>query len=114
MSQWHRGVLEQLFGGPLEDSGNLPAQASPVQYVDAGDPPVLIVHGTADETVYVGQSRRLVRALETAGVKVEYHEVEGGGHGRFRNTDPDLEELIGAMVVFFTTHLGAGPAADQG
>jgi acetyl esterase/lipase len=61
----------------------LARQLNPVTWVDAADPPFLIVHGTADATVPFGQSRRLRDALQAAGRSVQMIEVAGGGHGGF-------------------------------
>jgi acetyl esterase/lipase len=45
-------------------------RASPITYVDAGDPAFLLIHGEADRTVAVGQSRAMEGALQRAGVPV--------------------------------------------
>jgi phospholipase/carboxylesterase len=47
----------------------------------AGRPPVLLVHGEADETVPVAASRAAEQALRAAGVPVEAHYVPRLGHG---------------------------------
>ena len=52
----------------------------PARQADAGDPPVLILHGTADTTVALGQSELMVAALAKAGVDHEYVVVEGAPH----------------------------------
>ncbi len=61
----------------------LARQLNPVTWVDAADPPFLIVHGTADAVVPIGQSRRLRNALQAAGRSVQMIEVAGGAHGGF-------------------------------
>lgn len=61
----------------------LARQLNPVTWVDAADPPFLIVHGTADPVVPIGQSRRLRDALQAAGRSVQMIEVAGGAHGGF-------------------------------
>jgi acetyl esterase/lipase len=45
-------------------------RASPVSYVDASDPPFLLIHGEADRTVDVSQSRAMETKLREAGVDV--------------------------------------------
>ncbi len=47
------------------------ARASPISYVDAADPPFLLVHGENDRTVPVEQSRLAEARLKAAGVKVK-------------------------------------------
>jgi acetyl esterase/lipase len=52
-------------GGPLA------AAASPIAYVDAGDPPMLLFHGRQDCNVRPVQSQTMHEALQKAGVKSE-------------------------------------------
>lgn len=59
--------------GVLRDNPQLPEHqlvldADPAAYVDAGDPPVLGVHGTNDCIVAIGQSQHLRDAYLTAGL----------------------------------------------
>ncbi len=54
--------------------------ASPIQYVNRGDVPFLIVHGTVDSVVPITQSILLDSLLRAAQVPVEFHKVEDG-HG---------------------------------
>ena len=56
---------------------------SPLIYVRAGLPPVLIVHGDSDPTVPHEQSERLRDALAAVGVPVRMYTVPGGLHGNF-------------------------------
>jgi acetyl esterase/lipase len=63
--------------------------ASPLTRVDQTDVPVYLLHGAADVTVPVAQSRRLRDALVTAGIEHVYREVAGLGH--IPPTDPALD-----------------------
>jgi len=54
--------------------------ASPIQYVNRGDVPFLILHGTRDTVVPITQSIALDSALRAAQVPVEFHKVDDG-HG---------------------------------
>jgi acetyl esterase/lipase len=54
---------------------------SPVAHVSPDDPPVLILHGTADTTVPVAHAKSLVAALVSNRVPHEVHLFEGVGHG---------------------------------
>lgn len=57
-------------------------QASPILWVDEADPPVLMLHGTADKVVPYQQSVDLLRRLEAAKVEAKLVTYEGGGHGQ--------------------------------
>ncbi len=43
--------------------------------------PEIVVHGDADPTVPVEESRKMVKAAQATGAKVKYIEVPGGNHG---------------------------------
>jgi acetyl esterase/lipase len=62
---------------------DIPRQMSPLTYVRAGVPPVLLIHGDADPTVGHSHSVRMQRALADVGVKNRLYTVPGGQHGRF-------------------------------
>ena len=53
----------RLLGAPAASVPDLARQASPVAHVRAGAPPVLLMHGTADDLVPAAQSIRLAEAL---------------------------------------------------
>lgn len=54
--------------------------ASPIAYVDAADPPHLLMHGTQDCTVPTGQSKIFDAALRGAGASSTLELVNGLGH----------------------------------
>jgi acetyl esterase/lipase len=56
------------------------APASPVTYIDAKDPPFLLIHGEADQTVPVAQSRIAEARFRAAGVPVEAIYIPGVDH----------------------------------
>jgi acetyl esterase/lipase len=55
-------------------------KVSPVTYIDAKDPPFLLIHGTQDKVVPVAQSHSGEAALRQAGVPVEAIYIEGVDH----------------------------------
>src|SRR5262245_17902600 len=54
---WVRDGLEKWLGGCPETAAKCYAQASPVRYARQGLPPLLLLHGTADNVVPFEQSR---------------------------------------------------------
>lgn len=75
---------------------------SPIRYVSATDPPSLILHGDADETVPYLEGQTMYEALRAAGVTTELITVEGSGHGFY---DDDAVRANAAMVDWFERHL---------
>ncbi len=73
--------------------------ASPMTHTDDADPPVLIMHGDADEVIPVSHARDFHDALLAARVVCEYVELEGAGH------DILNPEVIGRVLKFFENHL---------
>lgn len=70
-----------LIGAPVQESDELCALANPLSYIDADDPPFLIMHGDNDPLVPHCQSEMLHQALEEAGVLSEFILVPGARHG---------------------------------
>lgn len=63
-----------------EDSPGLYLEASPKQYLDKGDPPTMIIHGTSDELVPISQSDSLAKRLRTLGIPCVYYRLPGWPH----------------------------------
>jgi acetyl esterase/lipase len=79
----HRALYaEQWIGGQL-DGEAIARAVSPLTYVRAGLPPVITIHGDADNVVPHEHATRMKAALEAAGVPSELITVPGGGHGGF-------------------------------
>ena len=55
-------------------------ETQPITYVDANDPPMLLLTGTEDTTVKPGNSERLAARLEAEGVPVTLKTYPGVGH----------------------------------
>jgi acetyl esterase/lipase len=56
------------------------ANASPLTYMKAGCPPVLLLHGTSDNLIPFDHSRRLFDALRAAAVPAELYLLDGVDH----------------------------------
>lgn len=78
-------------------------RASPINYCDAGDAPVLVVHGTADETVNVSQSETFAKALEAGGVEHELIVIPDAPHTF--DLDYDAFDVKTPVFAFFDEHL---------
>jgi dipeptidyl aminopeptidase/acylaminoacyl peptidase len=92
-----------LIGGPIQDHPDRCALADPATYVDADDPPFLILHGDKDPLVPFCNSESLDAALDEAGVPSEYILVPGAGHG-----DGLIEPAyLNRMVEFFRNHFSS-------
>lgn len=92
-------ALEEALRALLGENPETARLASPCCLVRGGEPPFLILHGTADDCVPIEQSRTLVAALKRAGSCVELLEISGGGHGF------DTREAYDALTCFILTRL---------
>lgn len=90
-------VTRLLGGTPLEKPDDA-RRASPVTYVKAGLPPMLLIHGTEDRRVELVQSTDLAEALKAVGSPCEVVAVEGGSHGMGIARTPEMVERI---IAFF-------------
>lgn len=87
--------VAELLEGPnakhyaIEWFGSLPGrlelarQVSPINHVRAGLPPVITLHGDADDIAPYSQAVRFHAALDKAGVPNRLVTVRGRGHGGF-------------------------------
>jgi acetyl esterase/lipase len=69
--------------GSAPDREDLAKRLSPLSYVRPGVPPVLTIHGDADQIVPYSHATRLHEALNKAGVKNQLVTIRGGDHGDF-------------------------------
>ena len=81
--------------------------ASPVTHVTADDPPVLLIHGDADEVVPYTNAEVMQAALEQAGVPVDLLRIPGAGHGPTFPGAVNPPDYIGAMIEWFDRYLRA-------
>jgi acetyl esterase/lipase len=76
-----RPLVRGLMGGPPSSDPALYRDASPLDFVGAGTPPTLLIHGTRDEIVWVRHSERLRDRLQQAGRPVFLLELPWATHG---------------------------------
>ena len=96
-------------GGPPYFAGN-GAKASAVTFLDARDPPFLLIHGTEDKTVSVTQSRGMEVKLKAAGVRSEFVELSGIDHSWIGKTSAETTaahlKALQATFDFFDATVG--------
>ena len=102
LSDTHGGAL---IGGDEETMKERAAIASPVNHVNPGMCPVLILHGDADPIVPMEVSSEIFwKKIEEAGLtdRAEYYVVKNGGHGSREFWQDSVKEL---MIGFFDRYL---------
>ncbi len=78
------------------------AAISPLLLAGAGDPPVLLIHGDADELVDISHSINMFEALQQAGVESDFITIPGAGHGFIGE---DGRQATEARLDWFNQHL---------
>jgi acetyl esterase/lipase len=110
------GAATVLFAGyfseDVGDSGNpgLPSDVSAVIDISGsmgnladdlmapGEPPVLIVHGTNDQTVDYAEATEIVAAAEGDGIPYELHTLQGVGHSKFGDLTDEIAQWSGVFL----------------
>lgn len=87
------GTVYQLLGGKVTEHLELARLASPVTHVTPDDPPLLILHGSKDNTVKMDQPELMRDSYKAAGLEVKMHVREGAGHG-FSSTSPEERQMV--------------------
>jgi acetyl esterase/lipase len=72
---FHEAYLNTLFGPPE----NFP-RSQPINFVRAGAPPLLLMHGLQDTRVRVENTRSLAKAMQDVGGRVSTIYFEGANH----------------------------------
>lgn len=88
--------------GSLENRYDIAKRVSPLNYVRAGLPPILTIHGDADPTVPYQHGVRLQEALNKAGVPNQFVTVPKGRHGGF--TREENLKIYTTIREFLTKH----------
>ena len=79
----HRQMYAVQWIGGLQNGEDVARSVSPLTYVRPGLPPVLTIHGDADQVVPYEHGTRMRTALDEAGVPNQLITVPDGGHGGF-------------------------------
>jgi acetyl esterase/lipase len=107
--------LDTLLGGrpksgAIDFDDSLRASISPIHFVDANDPPTLIISGGADKGVPISQSETMKSALDRGGVANELKVFADADHDFYVKGDPAKTdayalEAMNAMVAWFEEYL---------
>ena len=93
--------LEPLMGGSVDD---LPLEKlhemSPMSWIDGGEPPFLVIHGTEDRTIAAWVSEDFRDALETAGVDATLFQVQEGHAFFLRRLSPNVAASLEVIDEF--------------
>lgn len=81
------------------------ADASPQHAIGSGGPAFLVVHGTAEELIPVGQATPFAMSLREAGIRVELDLIESGAHSVGL-----LDDALAARIADFLHERLAPPA----
>ncbi|MBX9792148.1 MAG: alpha/beta hydrolase [Pirellulales bacterium] len=99
-------IIETLLGAKPADVPDAVRSASPVSYVNAGDSPLLLYHGTLDEIVPVEQAYAMATSLTKAGVPGRVEILIGAHHGWGAE---EAVRTFDAAAVFLAEHLKPAP-----
>ena len=97
-------LVVSFLGGSLKEKAVAARQASPITYVRRDQPPLLIVHGTADARVDVRQAMAMAEAVKSVGAPSELILVKDGGHGM---GIARTENVFSQILAFFQEHLSS-------
>jgi len=94
-------MIRRVFGAAPGRSNPVLTQASPVTHVAAGDPPFLIVQGTADQVVPMSQSEQFAAQLRADHVPVQIVLVAGGRHGLETPGESPAPPAIASLITAY-------------
>ena len=100
-------AMSLMLGGSPEEAPAAYEAASPITYADADTPPILLIHGNADDTVPYGESEHFARELDRRGARNELVIVEGGVHSF--NLQPPQMDLRPRVLGFLDVELKPTP-----
>lgn len=104
----------KLIGGTFAEMPEAYREASPVSYVDAGDPPFFLYHGSADRLVPLDHATDFKALLDKAGVPNELMILRGRNHVLGFLTDaPAIDAALQFLDRYLRDAPEAGPPARE-
>lgn len=101
----------KMFAKTRAEAPELYKRGSPIYYIDEKDPPVLLVHGTADKTVPLSQSETYLRISKEKGANCILEVIPDAPHTF--DLQPKQRDLRPLVTAFFDQHLkGETPVAE--
>jgi len=104
-----RYMVEDMLGQDRKADRAAQEKASPLFHLNAGDAPVLLIHGTKDELVPYDQATAFEEACKKAGVEAELFTIQDGGHGGGTGDPKAWERSVIRSIAFLRKHLGLPP-----
>lgn len=107
---YRRATREAEYGSLAKD-GALLDKISPIHKLDKIKVPLMVIHGTRDPRVPIGEAKQVAEGLQKRGLPVQLMTFEDEGHGLVKRAN----RLVAypAMVKFLDEHVkqkGAAPA----
>lgn len=93
----------KMFAKTREEAPELYKKGSPITYLDAKDPPMLLVHGTADVTVPLSQSETYLKIAKEKGAPCLLEVIPEAPHTF--DLQPKQRDLRPLVTGFFDQHL---------
>lgn len=95
-------ALKLLLGGTPDEKPELARLASPVAHIDQADPPLLLIHGTADPQMPPEQSDELAKAYRAQHREITLVPMINSKHGGSEFYDDDRTKTV---ATFLKRHL---------
>lgn len=105
-------MISDFLGKSCAQVRKLCRKASPADQVRAGEPPFLILHGTADKTAPYSQAAAFVKKLQSVGVAAQLYTAQGAPH-TFWAYKRWYKPTQRAMFTFLTRVFSSDPATSR-
>jgi acetyl esterase/lipase len=96
-----RGFILEFIGCRETDAPDLYAEASPIDRIRGGEPPVLIVQGDVDTTTPLEDAEQFIAKLQRADTRAELHTLPGVEHGFGYGTHTEAQRAACRLIEQF-------------